>query len=261
MIRHDEAIPLSIKNDSVQSLEHAVAEELLACRALVLELLVGQALDMAVDVAAVLHHVVAFHDGQVFARVVFVRAAVDWAEMAVGLLVVAVRRRHGRFLEGAQLAGIVASAAVPDMGLLRGVVQLFERRYDNAFAIGAMPVADRFVAGGAGHDLVVAIIAVQLFPPPRAGLRAIDLRHGVVIVACVHECRRADLFQIGLAAGGLGFVARLRQRRQQHGRQNGDDRDDDEQFNQRKASFLLDCFLHVHTLSYTVLFWNRPNSN
>ena len=220
-----------------------MAEELLAGRALVFELLVGQALDMAVDVAAVLHHVVALHARHVFARIVVVRAAIDAAVVAVGLLVVAVRNHGAGFREFHDLAGVVAAAAVPDMGLLRGVVQLVERRQDNAFAIGTMPVTDRFVAGGAGHDFVVAVVVVQLFPPPRAGLRTIDLRHVHVIVARVHGGRGAELFQIGLAAGGLGFVTRFRKSRQQHGRQNGDDRDDDEQFDQRKlllhVGFLL----------------------
>ena len=191
-----------------------MAEQFLAGGTFVFELLVGEAPDMAVDVAAVLHHIVTFDDRQIFARVVVVRATVNRAEMAVGHLVVAVRSRHGRFLEGTQLAGVVTTMAVPDVGLLRGVVQLVEGLDDNAFAICAVPITDRFITGGASHGLVVAVVVVKLFPPPRAGLRAIDLRHGVVIVARVHTIRRTNLFQIRLATGGHRLVTRFRQRGQ-----------------------------------------------
>ena len=225
------------KNDLL--LEHAVAEDLLAHRAFVFELRIGQTLNMAIDIAAVLHQVVALHSRQVFARVVVVGATVNGAEVAVGLFVVAIRNRGAGFREFAELAGVVATTAVPDVGLLRSVMQLFKRRQDNTFAIRTMPVADRFVTGWAGHDFVVTVVVVQLFPPPRAGLRAINLRHVVVVVACVHGGGGAELFQIGLTAGRLRLGTRLSQRRQQHGRQNGDNRDDNQQFNQRKVLLLL----------------------
>ena len=238
-----------------------MAEDLLAHRALILELLVGETLDMAVDIAAVLHVVVTLHGRQVFTRIVFVRATINRAEVAVGLFVVAVRNHGAWFLERTELTGVVATATIPDVGLLRGVMQLFKRGQYNAFAICTMPVADRFRTSGAGHDLVVAVVVVQLFPPPRAGLRAIDLRHGVVIVACIHERRRAKLTQIRLAGGCAGLFTGLRQCRQQHGGQNGNDRNNDQKFNQRKNFFLLANCFYCLLLSFTNNSFISTNMN
>ena len=232
-----------------------MAEDLLASFALILELGIRQALDMAVDIAAVLHHVVTLHGRHVFARVVVVRATIDTAVVAVCLFVVAVRDDGARFRDFHDLAGIVAAATVPDMSLLRRVVQLVKRRQDNTFTVCTMPVTDGFVTGGASHDFVVAVVVVQLFPPPRAGLGAINLRHVHVIVACVHGGRGTELSQIGLATSRLGFVTRFRKGGQQHGRQNGDDRDDDEQFNQRKL------LLHVRFLLLMVYWTNGVGEN
>ena len=67
------------------------------------------------------------------------------------------------------------------------------------------------------------------------------------VVAHVEGETRANLFQVVRAADALRFLAGLRQRWQQHGRQNRDDRDDDQKFNECESSL----FFHVDlVLSY-----------
>ncbi|MPN55015.1 hypothetical protein SDC9_202694 [bioreactor metagenome] len=66
-----------------------------------------------------------------------------------------------------------------------------------------------------------------------------------VIVVAVHHGRLADLAQQVDAAGVAGAFAGRRQRWQQHRRQNGDDRDHDQEFNERKTFFhgnLILCY-------------------
>ena len=77
---------------------------------------------MTVDIAAVLHQIVALHGRHIFARVVIVSATIDTAVVAVGLFVVAVRDNSAGFREFHDLAGVVATAAIPDMGLFCRVV-------------------------------------------------------------------------------------------------------------------------------------------
>ena len=55
---------------------------------------------------------------------------------------------------------------------------------------------------------------------------------GIVRIDLNHLC---NLFQIGRAENRLGFLLRFAQCRQQHPRQNCDDRDDDEELYQRKT--------------------------
>ena len=55
---------------------------------------------------------------------------------------------------------------------------------------------------------------------------------GIVRIDLNHLC---NLFQIGRAENRLGFLLRFAQCRQQHPRQNCNDRDDDEEFYQRKT--------------------------
>ena len=58
----------------------------------------------------------------------------------------------------------------------------------------------------------------------------------IVRIDLNHLC---NLFQIGRAENRLGFLLRLAQCRQQHPRQDRYDRDDDEEFYQRKTSLIL----------------------
>ena len=61
-------------------------------------------------------------------------------------------------------------------------------------------------------------------------------REGVVVVAGVHEHGGGDLLELRGAGDLACLLAGLRQGRQQHGRQDGDDGDDDEQLNQGEGS-------------------------
>ena len=69
----------------------------------------------------------------------------------------------------------------------------------------------------------------------------VEVRDVVVIVALVHQQGGGDLFAVGRAGDGAGLRTGFRQRGQQHGGQNRDDRDHDQQFNQRELQY----FLHV----------------
>jgi hypothetical protein len=55
-----------------------------------------------------------------------------------------------------------------------------------------------------------------------------------VVVGDVHHERDAHLTEVVEAGGLLGFALRLRKRREQHARQDGNDRNDHEQFDERE---------------------------
>ena len=69
----------------------------------------------------------------------------------------------------------------------------------------------------------------------------------ITVVVNVELQGDADLFEIGAALNRVGPLFRVGQRRQQHRRQDGDDRNHHQQFNQREtersSSFTPDTFL------------------
>ena len=56
-----------------------------------------------------------------------------------------------------------------------------------------------------------------------------------VVVILIHEEGIAPLLDVVQATYGFGLFFRLGERRQQHGRENGDDGDDHQQFNEREG--------------------------
>ena len=58
----------------------------------------------------------------------------------------------------------------------------------------------------------------------------------IVVVVKVNNESEADLFEIGKTDGLLAFLLGAGQRGQQQRRQNGDDRNDDQKFDQRKTT-------------------------
>ena len=81
----------------------------------------------------------------------------------------------------------------------------------------------------------------------------------VFVVALVHHEGGGHLLHVGRAGNGAGFRAGLRQRGQQHGGQDRDDRDHDQQFNQCKSQhtfhfeLLWLFFVWKHTVFETKL--------
>ena len=93
-------------------------------------------------------------------------------------------------------------------------------------------------ASGALQRLVV--IAMVLIdevgvPSHGGGIRATGRVDLVIVVHRVHVPDEAHLLEVAAAGDHAPFFARLAQGGQQHGRQNRDDRDDHQQFNQRKS--------------------------
>ena len=88
------------------------------------------------------------------------------------------------------------------------------------------PVGRHLVAAEVGADAVIPALLV-----PRLPLRLVGGRK-ILLVARVHGERGADLLQIVDAGGFRRGRARLLQRRQQHGRENRYDGDDDKEFDQ-----------------------------
>ena len=85
--------------------------------------------------------------------------------------------------------------------------------------------------------------------PPGAGE---DGGGGVVgVVVGVHDHGESELLEVGGAGDGARLLAGLRQGGQQHRRQDGDDRDDDEQLDQGEVSVSL---LHGNDAPFQ--FWN-----
>ena len=61
-------------------------------------------------------------------------------------------------------------------------------------------------------------------------------RHIAVVRIGIQGMPGADLFQVAEAVDRLSPLTRLVQRGQQHRSENGDDRDDDQQFNQGEST-------------------------
>ncbi|MPM82509.1 hypothetical protein SDC9_129570 [bioreactor metagenome] len=61
-------------------------------------------------------------------------------------------------------------------------------------------------------------------------------RHHALIIPRIHKCSQTDLFELGNAIGVAGAFARRRQCRQQHGGEDGDDRDHHQEFYERKST-------------------------
>ena len=66
-----------------------------------------------------------------------------------------------------------------------------------------------------------------------ADLSAAGKKHALIIVR-IEDAGAACLFELIQASGGLRPFPRLVERRQQHGGENGDDRDNDQKFDKRK---------------------------
>ena len=59
-----------------------------------------------------------------------------------------------------------------------------------------------------------------------------------LVVVGIHHTSQSELFEIVEAGEPVGLFRRRRQRGQPQGRQEGDDRNDDQQFGKRKSGFL-----------------------
>ena len=70
----------------------------------------------------------------------------------------------------------------------------------------------------------------------------LEVRQVVFIVALVHQQGGGHLLHVGRAGNGAGLGAGLRQRGQQHGGQDRDDRDHDQQLNQRESQHTFHLF-------------------
>jgi hypothetical protein len=73
----------------------------------------------------------------------------------------------------------------------------------------------------------------------QAGFQIAPVREPAAVVGEINFKRQADLFQIRQADRLLAFLLGAGQRRQQQRRQNGDDRDHDQQLNQGEAGPVL----------------------
>jgi hypothetical protein len=66
--------------------------------------------------------------------------------------------------------------------------------------------------------------------------------HDVVVIGAIHCCRQHGLLAVADVVDRIGPAFRLGQRRQQHGREDGDDGDDHQQFNQSEPVHLGRAF-------------------
>ena len=172
-----------------------------------------------------------------------------------GVIVVGEEDRVGGVLDGAQLAALVqtvggggVAALVDGVGAFpAGLELVFASVMDDALEVdgggGALPrLAVAEVLGIYVHviDAVVTIVSSTVTTSIQrvevCGQRAFK-------VVCVQQLGHADLLQVGRAGDGLRFFTGLRQRGQQHGSQDGDDRDHDQQFDQGETLFILFHFL------------------
>ena len=62
------------------------------------------------------------------------------------------------------------------------------------------------------------------------------MKKRVVVVIGLHRSGQADLLEVAQALCAFAFLFGSAKRWQEHARQNGDDRDDDQQFNQGKSA-------------------------
>ncbi len=92
----------------------------------------------------------------------------------------------------------------------------------------------RLQAARAGEHLGVAGVDAQQAGPVGVGAIAVGVAHHQHIIVSLkikHGCS-ADLLQVAGTGNRQGLLARLGQGRQQHGRQNGDNGDDDQQLDE-----------------------------
>jgi len=78
----------------------------------------------------------------------------------------------------------------------------------------------------------------------RSGFEPGAVEPALVVLSVLHV-RHPDLFQVVRAGRGLGLVARLVERREQHRRQDGNDGDHHEQFDQREILLSHETLLFV----------------
>ena len=107
------------------------------------------------------------------------------------------------------------------------------------WAIGASLIAANISAeqiiGMSGQGFVVGI-ASGVFVRPAIGLHSpVRVRHVILIVVGVHMNSNEKLLLIVQAVGAMGLALGVGERRQQQRREDGDDRDDHQQFDQGEA--------------------------
>ena len=231
---------MAVHHDALADGEGAVAPEgvvagLLREDGTVNLLLLGVAVEGVVAVQALLEGVVAEHG--VAGALVF--------DFVAGLGAVGV----------ALAAGLAAGLALPDLGAA-AVVAVGGRL--GGLLLGAA-VGVHFLAGGAAEGALFADVRVvhdapeMLFTEQQAEIRLVDVEAvvvpragveapgalrpvvgevvvaGVVVVVLAHG--EADGLQVVDAGDGAGLVLGLLEGREEHGREDCDDRDHDEQFN------------------------------
>ena len=140
----------------------------------------------------------------------------------------------------------------------------FDRAFDDGADLGTgriAPAVFKSRRGGAEEALPVARVVVEgVFPPPEfGGIPTIEQRPAehVAVILAVHVRGKTDLFQIACAGNGARLVTGFRQRGQQHGGQNRDDRDDDQQFDQGEGQYFFHHFLLF--LLCGISIWIRLN--
>ena len=201
----------------------------------VADVVVAEVLSAFVGVAAPLRHVFEGH------------VAVVVIQMFEGVFA---ENRLGGAPRGINsLAALEEAARIAVGGVLVVVGEAGQQAVD-----GAGRIVVNITGNGAAEGLLVADIGVDADTPvegvrservfvivghidgPAAGIRVDDIRTGIeheaVIVIRVHGDSRSELLAVADARSHAGLFTGLGQRGQQHGRQNGDDGDDDEQFNQ-----------------------------
>ena len=157
----------------------------------------------------------------------------------------------GRILELIQHRHAAAAILIHGTAVaVRTAVIVFDRAFDDGANVGdgrITPAVFKRRRGGAQEALPFTRVVVEgIFPPPELGFRlTIEQRPAeiTVVVVTVHSGGQTDLLHVACAGDSARFVAGFRQRRQQHGGQNRDDRDDDQQFNQCEGQdFFHFCF-------------------
>ena len=161
----------------------------------------------------------------------------------------------GGILEFGQHGHVVGVRLVHIAGKAVGACEVPVKRIHDLRADACVAGRRTAPAGGvrgrtrAQEALGFASIVVEgVFPPPQMGVigrrSAIEVIPAVVVfvVVHVHDTGQTNLLQIACAGDGASLFTGFRQRGQQHGGQNRDDRDNHQQFNQRERYDFLHLF-------------------
>ena len=217
---------------------------------------------MAIDEQAVVVLVMAPGNGEQFRRPCGAPARV-FACVAVGRVVAA--EGEGVAFRGFGVLGGFGhgddAGRTGDMGFLHLVVAPVAVRMDmadvRAVAAGK-PVAFRLVKHG-GRTVEDAHIRdvgrIEDMVPVLATLFHGGRVQDVLVVLRIHAFGKAELADVARTGDTFGLRASFAESRHQHGRQNRDDRDDDQQFDQREMIVLFhDCLLlGLHFVSVCAL--------